>query len=621
MPAATAANLLLYALQVAAIVAVGAALPSLFRLTPPRARLGYYRALLVVCLALPVTPPLVTLVTFGPAGGPPGAQPAEQPADQFAVQMFDDVVVARVAGTAARFPAYLVPAIYLGGVACRLLWLAVGLAAVARLRRSAVPLDPLPRTVEWAVEHVGTSAEFRVSRTIAQPVSFGARRPVVLVPANFGDLDPAGQRALACHELVHLRRRDWVPTLIDEIVRAVLWFHPAIWWLLDRIHLAREQVVDREVVELTGSRRAYLDTLLALATARTLSVPRPASAFLRSAHLLERVALLLKETSMSRQRVLATFGAMAVILTAGASLAVQALPLQAGQAAPRPGVGAQTAPTPGMVPGKDIPKKIHDVRPVYPPEAKEKGIEGIVLVEATVDAKGIVTNARPVSSGNEALMKAAIEAVRQWRFEAPARAPVTFTVTVRFVLDRDKKELGPARLNPAAEYPDAARESGVAGIVLLEASTDAAGTPTDVRVVRGAPVLGPAAVEAVRQWRFDPPLETPRLVGVNVVPRAADPQAVAPLRVGGVIKPPTKITHVTPVYPAEARDARIQGVVIIETTIGADGAVLHGRVMRSVAGLDAAALEAVLQWEFTPTLMNGKPVPVIMTVTVNFTLQ
>lgn len=70
-----------------------------------------------------------------------------------------------------------------------------------------------------------------------------------------------------------------------------------------------------------------------------------------------------------------------------------------------------------------------------------------------------------------------------------------------------------------------------------------------------------------------------------------------------------------------AQAARIQGLVIIEATIGADGRVINARLLRSLPMLDHAALDAVRQWEFTPTLLNGVPVPVIMTVTVNFTLK
>ena len=99
------------------------------------------------------------------------------------------------------------------------------------------------------------------------------------------------------------------------------------------------------------------------------------------------------------------------------------------------------------------------------------------------------------------------------------------------------------------------------------------------------------------------------------------PPPSAPVRVGGNIKPPTKTRDVKPVYPPIAQSARVQGVVIIEATIGADGRVKEAKVLRGQPLLDQAALDAVKQWQFTPTLLNGVPVPVIMTVTVNFTLQ
>ena len=78
---------------------------------------------------------------------------------------------------------------------------------------------------------------------------------------------------------------------------------------------------------------------------------------------------------------------------------------------------------------------------------------------------------------------------------------------------------------------------------------------------------------------------------------------------------------VDPVYPPIAQSARVQGIVIIEATIGPNGKVQEAKVLRSIPLLDQAALDAVKQWEFTPTLLNGVPVPVIMTVTVQFTLQ
>jgi protein TonB len=113
--------------------------------------------------------------------------------------------------------------------------------------------------------------------------------------------------------------------------------------------------------------------------------------------------------------------------------------------------------------------------------------------------------------------------------------------------------------------------------------------------------------------------------GPGVMPHLPEvpavPQTSVPVRPGGVIKTPVKVRHVPPMYPVIAQQARVEGMVIIEAIVGIDGRVTEARVLRSKPLLDEAALAAVRQWEFTPTTLNGVPVPVIMTVTVNFTLH
>jgi len=109
------------------------------------------------------------------------------------------------------------------------------------------------------------------------------------------------------------------------------------------------------------------------------------------------------------------------------------------------------------------------------------------------------------------------------------------------------------------------------------------------------------------------------VVGESPAPRPPMPQV--PVPVGGHIRPPAKILDVPPAYPAIAQAARVQGIVIIEATIGVDGVVQEARVLRSIPLLDDAALAAVRQWRYSPTLLNGTPVPVVMTVTVTFQLR
>jgi protein TonB len=106
---------------------------------------------------------------------------------------------------------------------------------------------------------------------------------------------------------------------------------------------------------------------------------------------------------------------------------------------------------------------------------------------------------------------------------------------------------------------------------------------------------------------------------VGGLPDAPPPQQA--VRVGGNIKEPKQLKRVQPVYPDIAKQARVQGVVILECTISPQGKVTDVKVLRGIPLLDESAKEAVKQWVYTPTLLNGVPVPVIMTVTVNFKLN
>jgi protein TonB len=200
-------------------------------------------------------------------------------------------------------------------------------------------------------------------------------------------------------------------------------------------------------------------------------------------------------------------------------------------------------------------------------------------------------------------------------------APVRGSVGVRITLD-DVGRIAEARpiefSLKSANYTMSM--SGITAIVKMESST-----PNLKEDVFG--VLD-AAVQSVRQWRYDPPVEAPLSFTVQVrVSSGPEVMEFKParengaLRVGGEIKSPIKIKDVRPVYPPLALESNLTGVVIVEVRIGTDGYVEEAHVLKSIPLLDQAALDAVKQWQFTPTLMNGQPTPLIMTVTVNFTQQ
>ena len=103
-------------------------------------------------------------------------------------------------------------------------------------------------------------------------------------------------------------------------------------------------------------------------------------------------------------------------------------------------------------------------------------------------------------------------------------------------------------------------------------------------------------------------------------PPTPPPPPAKPVRLSA-FEMPRKIHDVAPTYPTIARTANVEGMVIIEAVIAADGTVRDARVLRSVPLLDRAALDAVKQWRYAPTRLGGVAVPVIVTVTVHFRLQ
>jgi protein TonB len=98
------------------------------------------------------------------------------------------------------------------------------------------------------------------------------------------------------------------------------------------------------------------------------------------------------------------------------------------------------------------------------------------------------------------------------------------------------------------------------------------------------------------------------------------PPPPRPLRVSGLVKEPVKIKHVAPVYPPVAVAGKIEGSVTLEALIDVRGRVIDVQILQGNPLFEEAALEAVRQWLYTPTLLDGVPVSLILTVTVHFQL-
>jgi TonB family protein len=280
-------------------------------------------------------------------------------------------------------------------------------------------------------------AEVRVSCEIAQPAGFGLRHPVVLLPEGFFGMDPQAQRTVACHELLHVARRDWSWIVVEEMARALFWFHPAVWWLVERIQESREQLIDRLVVARIPSKRAYMTALLAFADhGRPVAV---ATAFLRKRHLRSRLQQLTKESVMSRTRLIWTAALLVGVMGGAIAGTVVALPLGWP-------IGGAAAHAQQVVDSQDqgvtLPKPISEVKPQYTPEAVQARIEGTLMMTAVVRTDGMPVDIEITKSLDTryGLDKQAVAALSQWRFE-PGRkdgkpVPVLVTVETRFKLKK-----------------------------------------------------------------------------------------------------------------------------------------------------------------------------------------
>jgi len=416
-------GLIAYSLQVALLLGVGLALAALVRLPLPRVRIAYWQALLAAILVLPLVQPRPeTFAGFADevwVGGP----------------WLSRVAAPALAGRSIAMPLSSLLLLVLGlGAAARLAWLALGLRTLRAWKRDAVPADLEPEILAMQ-DQLGARARFLISDRVGSPVTFGWRRATVLLPAGFSGLAPAAQRSIACHELLHVRRGDWISALFEEAVRALLWFHPAVWMLLSRLALSREQVVDAEVVRLTGARRAYLEALQAIAL-QSGRAAVPGLPFFHRGHLRERVAQLCKEVSMSRSRITALVTACAGALVLTAFLGVSSFPMLGSAEA-----GAKPMKVEGDV---QRPRPLSTPHPVYSEAAKQSKAEGKAILECVIDEQGKVMKADlRKSTGNQDLDKAAEDAVKAWTFH-PATlhgkpVAVEYFLTINFTIEEKDK--------------------------------------------------------------------------------------------------------------------------------------------------------------------------------------
>lgn len=514
---------IVYSCQVLLVVSVAALGETLLRGSTAAARLAYWRAVGALCLVLPWI----------------ASSTRNLPVVSVAVDVLpvDRVITASTA-------AQVVPAIggaspflwaaWAGGVGIGLLWLLAGAWRIRQVRLRSVPASMHP-DVDALREALAPRADFRWSSDVQQPVTLGIWRPLILLPRQFDDLSDAAQRAVACHELLHVQRRDWLWTLVEALVRAVLWFHPGVWWFVDRLQLLREQVIDELVVDRTSSRRDYMDALMLFADSARPTVL--SSAFLRRHHLKSRIRELLKESHMSVPRLALTMIALALVMAGVTAATARALPLDLSAMAAQTGGAsrmeirlAETTPGVGLqqakVSGSDQPIYLH-------PMALATWSDVILarMLEPLGSAYSVAVTfnsevAARMASATAAHVGRPVAIIIDGRVVAApiVRAPISDSAMLTGISAAAAQELIEANLachtNPAQcvaavlpeplyrekpQYTQEAMAAQIEGTVLLEVVVLPDGSTGNISVVRSLdPGLDRQAVDALKRWTWKP---------------------------------------------------------------------------------------------------------------------
>ncbi len=627
----TLLNLLAWGVQVAIVAIAGGLLPRLLRVGSPDVRHVYWRALLVICLALPAIqpwqlpesppPPVVEAAAGAPAAAQSPVGATIRPAPPVPRQP-------------AQWSAAVVPALLLVGLA-RIAWLLGGIVRLGRLRRrgTRVSEDVAGAWQDAAVR----SVEILYVPAIRQPVTFGVRRPVVCLPDSLRTAEPELRSVVIAHELWHVRRRDWLWLLAEEAIASLLWFHPAIVWLISRVQRAREEVVDELTVLQTNARRTYLRALLMFADE---PAPVTVAPFARRRHLFHRMQLISKEGAMSSRRVVLFCAVgLSVVIAAGVGASARFPLVGSEPSVNRPGLPLQQAPPrdPKPAGGQQPSDREAALRSAIAaaPGSSAPYLELAKLQEdrgAIAEAESTLTAARAAVPNNTVVLRAiAGFYTRRGDFQRTIQAledvaaldpsdPARHHLVATYYWEEAQKDpaLAPAERLTYIEAGIAAEDRALAldgsyvealvyKNILLRMQANMETDPAR----RQALV---AEADGLRTRAMDLRRSQP---GRGIPPPPPPPP---PAHAAGASGQPTVIKEVPPEYPPIALAARVQGIIVLDVDVDASGKVAAARVKRGIPLLDQAARDAVRQWEFAPARIKGQAMPATVVVQVPFRL-
>jgi TonB family protein len=405
MPSLT--NVAAYSVQLAVLAVAALLVTRALRLRAPLPSLRFWQAILAAAVMLPLLQSLVD---------------RDDDVAPTMLAMLVSAVPIETVTNATSMAEWLVIVI-VSGAAMRLLWLGVGIARLRGIIRRASAdrsLDPLLSDVSSTLQ---TTATVALTDDVESPATVGIRRPLILLPRRVLGLPASVQRAVLVHELLHVRRRDWLHAIAEEVWCALLWFHPAARMIASRLSLARETVVDEAAILVTRDRSAYAEALLAFAN------PEPhlpgVAAFIGRRHLSQRISLITEGVVMSRSRIVASLVTAIAISAAATVSAAVTFPMTATQASTqvyKPGDGVS------------LPSVVREVKPGYTPEAKAQKIQGSVWMRVVVLDSGDVGDVQVTKSLDDkyGLDQQAVKAAKQWKFKPGTKdgKPVAVEVTV-----------------------------------------------------------------------------------------------------------------------------------------------------------------------------------------------
>jgi TonB family protein len=425
--------------------------------------------------------------------------------------------------------------IWAAGAASTGLLLVVGLTRLKRMAAAAQPLDSGP----WRrhADEIGRLAGLRRSVVVLQSdhptllVTWGCRRPKVILPASARAWTDERARIVLSHEIAHIRRGDWAAQILGELLRAVYWFNPLVWVACRRLRRESEQACDDAVLQSGIDPTDYASHLLELA--RTLNgrhahVPAPAMA--RASSLEGRITAMLNDR-LDRQPL--TSGIR--IATAAAFLVVTLSIAGAAQSRYSTFSGTVVDQTNGFLPNTTLvltnaaSQARHEVRSdrtghfefvglpsgEYSLQVTQMGFASLTEtlaidrdVSRTIQLQvgsleeTITISGGPSTSPPDPNRAEKQQAIREKAQERQQRANERCVGAASGGMGGNI--LQPWKLvDVKPVYPDHLRSAGVSGVVTMDALIGTDGTVRDVRVVSSPhPDLDRAAIDAVRRWEF-----------------------------------------------------------------------------------------------------------------------